>query len=251
MKDTYRLYTDLAWLWPLWGDATREYADYCQFVTGLIRRYTERPLSTLLDIGCGGGKNVFNLKEEFNVTGVDLSPTMLEQAKVLNPECTFVEGDMRTCLLGSAFDAVLMDDAISHMSCRADFAAAFRTAYAHLKPGGVLVATPDVTTETFRQNLTTTSHAKREGLDVVFIENVYDSDPMDEQYETTIVYLIRDHGRLRIETDSWTMGIFALDTWRHVLRQTGFTVHEERYRLEANEYTVFACIKNGTVENSG
>jgi SAM-dependent methyltransferase len=251
MKDTYRLYTDLAWLWPLWGDAAAEYANYCQYVTGLIRRYTDRPATTLLDIGCGGGKNVFNLKQEFNVTGVDLSPTMLEQAKVLNPECTFVQGDMRTCSLGSSFDAVLMDDAISHMSCRADFAAAFRTAYAHLKPGGVLVATADVTTETFRQNLTTTSHTKREGLDVVFIENVYDPDPTDEQYETTIVYLIRDHGRLRIETDHWTMGLFAPDTWRHVLRQTGFTVHEGRYRLEGNEYTVFACIKNGRMEKSG
>jgi ubiquinone/menaquinone biosynthesis C-methylase UbiE len=251
MKDTYRLYTDLAWLWPLWGEAATEYANYCQYVTGLIRRYTERQTITLLDIGCGGGKNVFNLKQEFNVTAVDLSPTMLEQAKVLNPECTFVQGDLRTCSLGSSFDAVLMDDAISHMSCRADFAAAFRTAYAHLKPGGVLVATPDVTTETFRQNLTTTSHVKREGLDVVFIENVYDADPTDEQYETTIVYLIRDHGCLRIETDHWTMGVFSLDTWRHVLRQTGFTVHEGLYTLEDNEYTVFACIKDGGMEKSG
>lgn len=245
MNDTCHLYTDLAWLWPLWGDATTEYAHYCQHVTALIRQHAKRPATTLLDMGCGGGKNALNLKREFDVTGVDLSFTMLEQAKNLNPECTFVQGDMRTCRLGRTFDAVLMDDAISYMSCLTDLVAAFRIAHAHLNPGGVLVVTPDVTTETFIQNKTALTPASRDGLDVVFVENVYDPDPADEQYETTILYLIRDHGRLRIETDHWTMGMFPLDTWRHVLRETGFEVHEGRYRPGEDEYTVFACTKTG------
>ena len=70
-----------------------------------------------------------------------------------------------------------------------------------------------MTTETFRQNRTSATPATRTGtrdeLDVVFVENVYDPDPADEQYETTVLYLIRDHGRLRIETDHWTMGLFS------------------------------------------
>ncbi len=243
MQDTCCLYTDLAWLWPMWGDASTEYAHYCQHVAALIRQQAKRPATTLLDLGCGGGKNVLNLKREFTVTGVDLSPAMLAQAKELNPDCTFVQGDMRTCRLGQAFDAVLMDDAISHMSCRTDFVAAFRTAHAHLHPGGVLVATPDVTTETFQQNKTITTPATRDGLDVVFAENVYDPDPTDERYETTILYLIREQGRLRIETDRWTMGLFSLDTWRHVLRETGFEVHEGRYQAGEDQYTAFACVK--------
>ncbi len=243
MKDTCHLYTELAWLWPMWGDAATEYAHYCQHVTGLIRQYAQRPVATLLDIGCGGGKNAMNLNREFNVTGLDLSPAMLVQAKELNPDCTFVQGDMRICRLGRTFDAVLMDDAISHMNCRADFVAAFRTAYDHMNPGGVLVVTPDVMIETFQQNKTTTTPATRDGLDVVFIENVYDPDPTDEQYETTILYLIRDHGNLRIESEHWTMGIFSLDTWRQVLRETGFQVHEGLYRPGEDEYTVFACVK--------
>jgi SAM-dependent methyltransferase len=245
MNDTYRLYTDLAWLWPMWGDATQEYAHYCQHVAAQIRRYAKRPVSTLLNMGCGGGKNALNLKREFEVTGVDLSSTMLEQAKTLNPECAFVEGDMRSCRLGRTYDAVLMDDAISHINCLTDFTAAFRTAHAHLNPGGVLVVTPDVTTETFVQNRTTVTPSARAGMEVVFVENVYDPDPTDGRYETTILYLIRDHGQLRIETDRWTMGIFSLDTWRGVLRETGFDVHEGRYGLGEDEYHVFACVRTG------
>ncbi len=172
---------------------------------------------------------------------------MLAQARDLNPASTFVPGDMRTFRLGRTFDAVLMDDAISYMACLSDFEAAFRTASAHLDPGGVLIATPDVTTETFRQNKTTATHATRTGtgneLDVVFVENAYDPDPADDQYETTVLYLIRDHGRLRIETDHWAMGLFSLGTWRRVLRDSGFEVHEGQYNAGEDEYTVFTCVK--------
>lgn len=251
MSDTYRLYTDLAWLWPMWGEASQEYAHYCTQVTAQIRRYAQRPVTTLLDMGCGGGKNVLNLKRAFDVTGLDLSPTMLEQAHSLNPECAFVEGDMRSCRLGRTFDAVLMDDAISHMNCLADFTAALRTAHAHLNPGGVLIVTPDVTPETFVQNKTTTTTSTRDGVDVVFVENVYDPDPADDCYETTILYLIRDERQLRIETDRWTMGIFSLDTWRRVLRDTGFELHEERYGLGEEVYTVFACVKTACPQVQG
>ena len=247
MDDTCHLYTDLAWLWPMWGDAAAEYAHYCRHVTDLIRQHARRPPRTLLVVGCGGGKNVLNLKPQFNVTGVDLSPAMLAQAKRLNPECTFILGDMRAFSLGRTFDAVLMDDAISHMTCLADFTAAFRSGHAHLPPGGVLIATPDVTTGTFRQNRTTVTigspSAEIPGIEACFIENVYDPDPADDQYETTILYLIRDRGHLRIETDRWTTGIFSLDTWRRVLGEVGFEVHEGLYSAGEDDYTVFACVK--------
>ena len=82
----------------------------------------------------------------------------------------------------------------------------------------------------------------RAQLDVVFIENLYDPNPADEQYEATILYIIRDHGHLRIETDHWTMGLFSLETWRRVLRETGFEVHEGRYIEGEDEYTVFGCV---------
>jgi hypothetical protein len=39
------------------------------------------------------------------------------------------------------------------------------------------------------------------------------------------------------------MGVFRLDTWRRVLGEVGFEVHEGRYYAGDNEYTVFAGVK--------
>ena len=228
----------------MWGDAATDYADYCQHVISLIQKHSAIAPTTLLNIGCGGGKNALNLRRAFKVTGLDLSPTMLAQASSLNPDCTFVQGDMRSFRLDQTFDASLMDDAISYMSNRQDFEAAFQTAYAHLKPGGMLITTADVTTETFQQNRTTTNSSTGDGIDVVFVENIYDPDPSDEHYETTLLYLIREQGRLRVETDHWTLGLFPLETWRRVLRETGFTVYESKYLLGRDQYTTFACLKS-------
>jgi len=149
-----RLYDDLSWLWPLWGDPDGDYAEWCDRVTKVIRQHARRETHTLLNMGCGGGKNAYNLKRNFAVTGIDISPAMLDLARKLNPECEFLIADMRDFDLGRQFDAVLIDDAISYMVSPSELHAVFAMAYRHLSSGGVMVVSPDETTETFRQNTT-------------------------------------------------------------------------------------------------
>ncbi len=243
--DTPRLYDDLAWLWPIWG-GPEDYTDYCNHVTQLIREHAGIPVSSLLDIGCGGGKNVFNLKRNFQVTGLDLSPRMLELARQLNPECEFVRADMRSFDLGRAFDAVLLDDAITYMATRADLRAAFAAAWRHLHPGGVMVVNPDETRETFLQNqtvVTPAGSARPADVEVVFVENSFDPDTEDDQYEETMVYLIRERGQPRVEVDRHILGLFAIDAWRAALREVGFKICEQTYAERDKEYVTFVCLK--------
>ncbi|MBU1698734.1 MAG: class I SAM-dependent methyltransferase [Candidatus Eisenbacteria bacterium] len=244
--EMFRLYDDLAWLWPMWG-GPEEYADYCTHVVRLISAHAQIPVRSLLNIGCGGGKNAFNLKRHYNVTGLDLSPRMLELSRALNPECAFLPGDMRGFNLDRAFDAILMDDAISYMANRANLRSAFEAAYRHLSPGGVMVVGPDYTKETFVQNRTVATPAvgtaKLAKVEVVFVENDYDPDPTDECYEGTILYLIREHGRLRVETDCHILGLFAYEVWRETLTEVGFQIHQENYVEGGREHVTFACLK--------
>lgn len=243
--DTCRLYGDLSWLWPLWGEPA-EYAPYCRHVTERIREHAEIPVRTLLDIGCGGGKNVFNLKRDFETTGLDASPAMLALARELNPGCAFVRGDMRDFDLGRTFDAVLVDDAIAYMTTPEDLREAFACAFRHLAPGGVMVVNPDELKETFVQNRTSatpgTGRSPR-GVEAVFVENDYDPDPEDDVYEASMVYLIREDGRLRVETDRHLLGLFTIDLWRETLTGIGFRIHESAYMEDSGEYVTFACAR--------
>ena len=245
--DEKRLYQDLSWLFPLWGDPDGDYAEWCDRVTQLIRQHARRETHTLLNMGCGGGKNAYNLKRAFEVTGIDISPAMLDLARTLNPECAFLLADMRDCDLGRSFDAILIDDSVSYMINRAELRAVFAIAYRHLHSGGVMVVSPDETTETFQQNRTRVSYAKAKtkptNLDVVFIENYYDPDPTDDIYDGLILYLIREDGKLRIEPDHHSLGIFPLDVWRVTLREIGSEVHEDLDQDREDGMT-FVCVKS-------
>ena len=247
MKEkTVHLYNDLAWLWPLWGDPTTTYADWCNRITECIHQYARRDAHTLLNMGCGGGKNAFNLKRNFEVTGVDISPAMLDLAKKLNPECRFILGDIRDCSLDLDFDAILVDDAISYMTSRADLISVFQNAYRHLRTGGVMLVEPDYMKETFQQNQTQVSYAeskfKPTNVDVVFIENNYDPDPGDCTFEATIIYLIRENGKLRMEKDISEFGLFTRSEWKTILCDIGYKVREEASTGDQNS-KLFVCVK--------
>lgn len=237
-----RLYHDLAWLWPVWG-TLEEYRAECELFISLIREFARIEVRSLLDMGCGGGKNAFLFKRHFQVTGVDLSEPMLAHARKLNPECSFHVGDMRTADLNRTFDAVFMNDSIAYMTTSPDLLAAFRTAHRHLRPGGVMVAFAEYSKENFTQNKTTVSVATAEGLEATIIENSYDPHPGDDTSETTFVYLIRERGRLRIEHDFHDVGLFSLAAWREALREAGFEVHEQTARLGDQELPLFACVR--------
>ncbi len=85
--------------------------------------------------------------------------------------------------------------------------------------------------------------ARPDNVEVVFIENDYDPDPADETYEATMVYLIREKGRLRVERDVHVMGLFPLAVWRQSLRSAGFQVHEEVFSDSREDVPTFACVK--------
>jgi 2-polyprenyl-3-methyl-5-hydroxy-6-metoxy-1,4-benzoquinol methylase len=97
----------------------------------------------VLDLGCGNGIPASKGLSDngFRVTGVDLSDTMVDRARELVPEATFLRGDITEVDFASAsFDAVVSFYALIHvpMSDQPDVIA--RAAH-WLRPGGTFVAT--------------------------------------------------------------------------------------------------------------
>ena len=222
-RDQRRLYGDLAWTWPIISppeDYLDEGAEYERLISG----HSQTPAKTLLNLGTGGGHIDWAIKKHYAITACDISENMLELARGLNPEVAYVHGDMRTVRLGGEFDAVLAGDAINYMLTEDDLLAAFETAYAHLKPGGIFLTCREECPEHFEQNRTTAYTKSAGGIEITFIENYFDGDPSDTVIEGLFIYVIRDGGSLRIESDRHLLGIFPGETWTRLLGKAGFKI---------------------------
>jgi SAM-dependent methyltransferase len=217
-----RLYKDLTWTWPIISPP-EHYIKESEQIKILIRKFSKIPVKTLLNLGCGGGHVDWFLKKYFAITGIDISRSMLQLAKQLNPEVTYLKGDMRNVRLHTTFDAVLIHDSINYMLTKKDLKAAFKTGYYHLKPGGVFVTFVEEHGR-LEQNKTHYLHGKKDTIEITFIEHYYDPNPKDSLYECTFIYLIRKNKKLEIHTDRHLCGIFDLKTWMLLLKKVGFTV---------------------------
>ena len=218
-----RLYRDLAPWYPLLTPVS-DYADEAVFYRRVIDRHARRPVRSLLDLGSGGGHVAAHLKQRLACTLVDVSPAMLALSERLNPQCTHVEGDMRTLRLGRRFDAVLVHDAVGYMTTRDDLAQAVATAHAHTAPGGVALFVPDFVTETFRAG---TETGGRDGgrRALRYLEWRWDPDPADTTYVADMAYLLRDGERVDVVGDRHVLGLFTRPTWLTLLADAGFDAH--------------------------
>ncbi len=225
MAGSRRLYSDLAYLWPL-VSPPEDYAEEAGHWKDAIRDRLGEGRHRILELGVGGGHNLSHLTSDFEATGVDLSPEMLEHSRRLNPDVEHHVGDMRTVRLEKVFDAVLIHDAVAYMLSEDDLRAAFATARAHLRPGGLLLVSPDLVAESFEEGRVLRwdiPPPSRPGAPEVEVEErLTDPDPADTTIESWITYKINDESGRRVETDLHVTGLFPLATWVSLMEEAGF-----------------------------
>ena len=225
-----RLYNDLASLWLAFSPPE----EYTEEVASFVRRFSRHGVpdgGTVLHLGSGGGSIDFLLKRHYRVTGVDLSEPMLAVSRALNPEVEYLDGDIRDVRLGRTFDAVLLHDAISYMTSVAELEAAYRTAAAHLRPGGIMLALPEEL-KGRRADEEVSAVTRSVGhRTVTFIETSYDPDPSDTTFEVVYLFMIREDDSLRVEVDRHVNGMFELDQFLRAVRKAGFDAVAEPWEL--------------------
>lgn len=105
-----------------------------------IIRETNPTARTLLDVACGTGAHLVELRRWYSVQGVDLSPAMLAVARGRLPGVPLAEADMRTLDLGQSFDAVTcLFSSIGYITDPSEMRSAIAHIAAHVAPGGVLI----------------------------------------------------------------------------------------------------------------
>jgi SAM-dependent methyltransferase len=132
----------------IYGD--KNYDTECDILESAFKRYTDKPIKTVLDMGCGTGNHAIPLaRRGYSVTGIDRSPSMLQNAerKILtvvppleDDQIRFIEGDVRELNLKQNFDAVIMMFSVLGLqTTNGDVLSALQSVRKHLNPGGVFV----------------------------------------------------------------------------------------------------------------
>ena len=227
-----KLYDELAEWWPVFSDP-KEYRREAAHIVRVLRRATKPGPRSVLELGSGGGNSAFHLKARFGMTLVDLSPHMLEVSRKLNPDCEHIRGDIRTLRLGRTFDAVLVHDAICHMTTEADLRAVMETAYEHCRPGGVALFVPDFVRETFVGG-TDQGGSDSPRRKLRFLQWVFDPDSSDTTYVVDFAILLRDGvGVARMVHERHVLGLFPRARWLRLMRDVGFratVVRDDEFR---------------------
>ena len=230
------MYTDLApWFHLLTHPS--DYEDEAAFVSRVVDDVVEGHARTLLELGSGGGNNASHLKARFDCTLTDISPEMLALSRTLNPECEHLEGDMRTLRLRRTFDVVFVHDAISYLTTEDDLREAIETTAVHVRPGGVVILTPDATTEIFKPSTDHGGHDGDDGRSLRYLEWTHAPEPGASTYVTDYAIVARGPGdELRVVHDRHVLGVFPEATWKRLITDAGLelvdTTVENPYELE-------------------
>lgn len=157
------------------------------------------------DMGCGPGQVARYLRDRgTRVSGLDLSLGMLEQARQLNPDISFRQGDMQALdLADGAFAGIAAFYAIVNIS-HESLPLVFREMYRVLQPGGLLLLAFHMGDETIREEelwgrpismefFFFDPSAIQQGLEAVgfVIEEVIERDPYapEVEYQSRRAYI--------------------------------------------------------------
>ena len=129
-------------------DAVYSFKDYRAESERLHALIEERSpgASTLLDVACGTGKHLEQLRAWYEVSGLDLDPQLLALARERLGAVELHEGDMTAFSLGRRFDVVTcLFSSIGYVGTVERLGDAIAAMAAHLNPGGVLIVEPWLT----------------------------------------------------------------------------------------------------------
>src|SRR5687768_7712999 len=123
--------------------AGKDYARAAGHLQALIRARRPRAV-TLLDVGCGTGRHLEHLREQYrSVEGLDLNPDLLAVAKERLPGVDLHCADMASFDLGKKFDVVVcLFSAIAYVETEERMRQSIAAMSRHLARGGLLIVEP-------------------------------------------------------------------------------------------------------------
>jgi SAM-dependent methyltransferase len=147
-------YEQSASLYDAIYSAIKDYRAEADRVHQLIETHAKRPVSRLLDVGCGTGLHDQYLIDWYEVEGIDLSTAQLSIARQrLGDRAHVMQADMRTFFMEEPseqwhgpirfYDAITcLFSVIGHLESVTELDKTIANFAQHLRPGGVILVEP-------------------------------------------------------------------------------------------------------------
>lgn len=120
--------------------SNKDYVAEAKRIHELIAAYKWSPGRTLLEAACGTGKHAELLQADYDITLLDLDPTLLEIAAKRIPNAKMVVANMVDFDLNQQFDAITcLFSSIGYVGSVERLNQTLATFARHLVPGGVLI----------------------------------------------------------------------------------------------------------------
>lgn len=181
----------------------------------------------LLELGCGTGCfTALMARRGYAVTGIDVSPDMLKQAKRrlarAGLEASLCQQDMRALETDSVYRAaVSVCDSVNYLRDCFDLQSAFEGVFRSLKKGGIFIF--DMKTESFYKALGSSVYTDENDSGRYIWENEYDAILRDNVYYITF-YLKSLLGLYRRYTEEHVQHAFTDEEVRECAAKSGLAV---------------------------
>lgn len=96
--------------------------------------------ATLLELGCGPGNDIVNLREKYAVTGSDLSDEFLQRCRHRFADLPFLKLDAVSIKTGQTFDCIFSNKVLHHLTVEA-LEKSLQRQKEVLKPNGIFAHT--------------------------------------------------------------------------------------------------------------
>ena len=203
----------------------QEYAPEAAKVKELLAKHGLPAQGDLLVLACGTGGHIPYFKDDYRVSGLDLSQDMLGLARKKFPGLEFHQGDLIDFSLGKEYDALIcLYGSIGFVRTVENLRASLKRIAAHLRPGGLAFITPWSTVEEF-QDLIVVDSADRPDWKIARMEQVRLKEP--GLVEVTFHHLLGKNNQVTYHRQVMEIGLFSRDEYLSALTGAGLEVVEE------------------------
>jgi SAM-dependent methyltransferase len=201
-----------------WKDYPRE----ANLLRWIIAAKKHSAGNTLLDVACGTGKHLAELKRDFIVEGMDLSEDLLAVAKKRLPDVPLHHGDMTNFSLGRQFDVITcLFSAIGHVLTVENLGKTLHCMSAHVVQGGVVIVEPWFSPAQYHPG---SAHASFVDKPEIKIARMNLSEQRGNLSVFDMHHLVADASGVRHFVEHLELAMFTRDEYIHAFEQAGFDV---------------------------